>query len=62
MESENEVPCSDILRLISMIPPPERSRLIAMLYAMDDAKYVKTEIYADEFRYILKFKIDLREK
>jgi hypothetical protein len=53
MESEGTPPQSDLLRLISMLPATTRSRLIALLYAMDDAKHVNSKLSADTSKYTL---------
>jgi hypothetical protein len=50
---------SDLIRLISALPYAARSRLIALLYAVDDAVEVRSELQTspDRYRFVLEVMI-----
>lgn len=55
MEKSDLSADSDLIRLISALPYAARSRLIALLYALDDAVEVHSELQTtpDRYRFVL---------
>lgn len=60
MERSDGSAYGDLIRLISALPDAARSRLIALLYALDDAIEVRSELQTTPDRYRFTMDVMLR--